>query len=38
MRVAADWRHGDVQPPAGMRKPQSQEQAIEAFEAMLSDS
>jgi hypothetical protein len=35
MQVARDWRLGRVHPPPGLMKPQSEEQAHEAFEALL---
>lgn len=35
METARDWRLGRCEPPAGMKRPQTEEQAREAFEAML---
>jgi hypothetical protein len=35
MRTAYEWRMGDITPPPGLRFPQTEEQAQEAFEAML---
>jgi hypothetical protein len=35
MIAAREWRLGDRVPPPGMRKPQTEEQAREAFEAIL---
>jgi hypothetical protein len=31
MLVARDWRLGNIDPPPGMQRPQSREQAVEAF-------
>ena len=35
MKTAYEWRVGDREPPPGMKRPQTEEQAREAFEAML---
>jgi hypothetical protein len=35
MVAAYEWRAGDRVPPAGLKRPQTKEQAIEAFEALL---
>lgn len=35
MRAARDWRLGEIAPPPGLKNPQTDEQAREAFEAML---
>jgi hypothetical protein len=35
MVTARDWRLGRIQPPPGMKKPRSKEEAEEALEAML---
>jgi hypothetical protein len=35
MRIARDWRLGDVEPPPGLKRPRSEEEAREAFEEML---
>lgn len=35
MLTALDWRMGDCVPPPGLKNPQTEEQAREAFEAML---
>lgn len=35
MRIARDWRLGEIEPPPGMKKPMSEEHAREAFEEML---
>jgi hypothetical protein len=35
MLAAKDWRLGDREPPAGMKRPQTEEQAREAFEVMV---
>lgn len=35
MKIARDWRLGRKEPPPGMKCPQSEEQAREAFEAFL---
>jgi hypothetical protein len=37
MKLARDWRLGRVVPPPGMRKPRTEEQAREAFGALLSE-
>lgn len=36
MRVARDWRLGRTLPPPGLKRPQSEEDAREAFEVLLS--
>jgi hypothetical protein len=35
MVTARDWRLGRIQPPPGLKKPRSKEEAEEALEAML---
>lgn len=35
MMTAYEWRIGDVSPPPGMQRPQTREQALEAFEEMV---
>lgn len=35
MRVARDWRLGDVDPPPGLKRPTTQEDAHDAFEKMM---
>lgn len=35
MRTAYDWRMGAVEPPPGLKHPRTEEEAREAFEAML---
>lgn len=35
MTVAYEWRMGEVSPPPGMKRPETEEHAQEAFEAML---
>lgn len=35
MKAAYEWRVGDRAPPAGLKHPQTKEQALEAFEALL---
>jgi hypothetical protein len=35
MTAARDWRLGRIEPPAGLRRPQSEEDAREAFQALL---
>jgi hypothetical protein len=35
MKVAREWRLGRVRPPPGLMHPESEEDAREAFEAML---
>lgn len=37
LRTAWEWRVGDICPPAGMKNPQTKEQAREAFKAMLEE-
>ena len=36
MRIARDWRLGDISPPAGLMRPTSEQDAQEAFEVMLN--
>ena len=36
MRIARDWRLGDISPPAGLMRPGSEIEAQEAFEVMLN--
>ena len=33
--TAYEWRKGDIQPPPGLKRPQSEEQAREAFESLV---
>jgi len=33
MQLARDWRLGRIQPPPGLRRPRSKEEAKEVFEA-----
>jgi hypothetical protein len=35
MRTAYEWRKGRIQPPPGLKRPQSREDATDAFEGML---
>lgn len=35
MKVALDWRLGRIEPPPGLRNPQSEEEARESFEVLL---
>jgi len=35
MRVALDWRLGDIQPPPGLKRPKTEAEAQESLEAML---
>ena len=35
MMAAYEWRMGDVEPPPGLKRPGSREEAREAFEALL---
>lgn len=35
MKAAREWRLGDREPPAGLKRPQTEEQAREAFECLL---
>jgi len=34
MEIAMEWRLGRREPPPGLKRPQTEEQAREAFEAM----
>jgi hypothetical protein len=37
MEIARDWRLGRIEPPPGLKLPQTREDAVDAFGAMLSE-
>lgn len=37
MRVARDWRRGDIHPPAGLKNPRSEEHAFEALGVLMGE-